>query len=388
MADITEARPRRQRAEKEAKKEKKLISEGIDIPLFALTMVVLAIGLVMLFSASYAWAYLEEGDSYFYIKNQLKYTLVGFVGMFVAAVVPMKWYRNKYIPWIALFGSVGLLGAVLVLGAIGGGAQRWLLIGGISIQPFELAKVGMILFFAWWIEKHQSKMKTFRYGTLPFCIVLAVLAGLMILQPHLSGTILILAIGAMMMFIGGTNWGFFAVAGGIGVIGMQLAIKYWSYAQERIAIWQNPEADKLDSGFQTLQSLYAISSGGVMGLGLGQSRQKYMFLPKPQNDYIFAIVCEELGFVGALLILILFLMLIWRGFIIGARCPNVFSSMVVYGIMTTIALQVVFNVGVVTNTIPPTGISMPFFSSGGSALVVAMCEIGVVLNFSRYARKV
>ena len=231
-------------------------------------------------------------------------------------------------------------------------------------------------------------MKTFRYGVLPFLLVLGAVAGLMLLEPHLSGTIIILGIGAIMMFVGGTGLVWFALGIGLGVTGVAGAVllvpDLVPYAMDRIEMWQNPFIDP--KGYQTVQGLYAIASGGLTGLGIGNSRQKHLYVPEPYNDFIFAITCEELGFIGALLVIFLFVALLLRGIYVAANARDKFGSMLVVGVIVQITLQAALNIAVVTNTIPNTGISLPFFSSGGTSLVMLLCEMGVVLNVSRQAR--
>jgi len=236
------------------------------------------------------------------------------------------------------------------------------------------------------ICRNYDRMKTFRHGILPFAGVLGVIVVLMMLEPHLSGTILILAIGSIMMIVGGANmkWFLAAAVAGIALLAVIVMIPgVIGYAASRLEYWIDPWSDPQGKGFQTIQSLYAIGSGGLMGLGIGNSRQKYLYLPEPQNDFIFSIVCEELGFVGAALIILLFALLVWRGFVIGMRCKDRFGSLVAVGLTAQVGIQAILNIMVVTNTIPNTGISLPFFSYGGTSLVMLLCQMGVVLAISR-----
>ncbi|MEG1972452.1 MAG: FtsW/RodA/SpoVE family cell cycle protein, partial [Oscillospiraceae bacterium] len=269
-------------------------------------------------------------------------------------------------------------------------ARRWIFIGDLTFQPSEIAKFSIVIVFALLICKNFEKMKTFRYGFLPFVVLLLPIVLLMLREPHISGTLLILALAAVMMFIGGTNQFIFiaaAVVGGLGIaaviINPDLLTLIAHYAGERITVWLDPFSDPLDGGFQTLQSLYAIGSGGLMGLGISGSRQKYLFLPEPHNDFIFAIVCEELGFTGAVFIICIFALLIWRGFVIATRCPDKFGSLVAAGLVSQVGIQTILNIAVVTNTLPNTGISLPFFSYGGTSLLMLLCQMGVVLSISR-----
>ena len=268
------------------------------------------------------------------------------------------------------------------------GCKRWLVLPGLgTLQPSEIAKFAVVLVFAHIIALNHDRMGSFAVGVLPFALVLGAVAVLMLLEPHLSGTVLILGIGAVLMFVGGTGlrWFMLAGAGGAAAIGTAIVLmpELVPYAADRLNSWLDPFADPLGDGHQTIQSLYAIGSGGATGLGLGNSRQKHLFVPEPQNDFIFSIVCEELGFVGACAVVLLFVLLLWRGITIAAHAPDRFGALLVVGFTVQVALQAVLNVAVVTNTIPNTGISLPFFSSGGTSLMMLLGEMGIVLSVSR-----
>ena len=256
-----------------------------------------------------------------------------------------------------------------------------------TLQPSEIAKFAVVLVFSHIISLNHDRMRSFAVGVLPFVLVLGVVAALMLLEPHLSGTLLILGIGAVLMFVGGTGLRWFVLAGlgGAAAIGAAVVVMpdLVPYAADRLRSWKDPFADPLGDGHQTIQSLYAIGSGGATGLGLGNSRQKHLFVPEPQNDFIFSIVCEELGFVGACAVVLLFVLLLWRGITIAAHAPDRFGALLVVGFTVQVALQAVLNVAVVTNTIPNTGISLPFFSSGGTSLMMLLGEMGIVLSVSR-----
>ena len=273
--------------------------------------------------------------------------------------------------------------AIPGIGVSHNGARRWIRIG-VEFQPSEFAKLGVVLTFAAAMSVYRDKMKTFRYGVLPFAAILAVIAVLLYLEPHLSATVIVLLLGAVMMFLGGTRLRWFALGalGGGALVLLYLSTK--GYASDRIMAWKNPFDYAKDEGYQIVQSLYAIGSGGLFGLGFGHSRQKYLYLPEPENDYLFAIVCEELGLVGALLVLALFVLLIVRGYWIALHARDRFGSLLTAGLTTLLALQVFFNIGVVTNFLPATGISLPFFSYGGTALVLQLAEMGIVLSVSRW----
>ena len=358
----------------------------VDIPFLMLTLLLLSIGVIMVLSASYASAYYDlnketGGNATYYFVKQLIFALMGVAIMLVASRFPMTFYR-RFSFWV-LAVAIVLLMAVLVVGTKSNGARRWIMIAGQSIQPSEIAKIGVILFFSTLICKYKNLMGTFKYGVLPFVIILGVIVGLLFLEPHLSASIIIITIGAIMMFVGGARL-FWFVGGLIGVSGLfVLAVTVLQYSSERISAWRDPFADTGDTGYQIVQSLYAIGSGGLFGLGLGQSRQKYLYLPEEHNDFIFSIVCEELGLIGAALILTLFALLIVRGYWIALHTRDRYSFLVCTGITSLLAMQVLLNVAVCTNLIPCTGISLPFFSYGGSALLMQLAEMGIILSVSR-----
>lgn len=371
-------------------------ASGFDMPFFVLLMLILVVGLVSLFSASYAYSYYQnDGDSYFYIKRQLIYAVIGVVLMLLVSLVDYHALHKFALPVMGI--SWLLLIIVLFLPAIQN-VRRWIPLPGFNVQPSEIAKFAIILLFAHFVSLFQDDMKRFTKGYVPFMLVLLVTCVLVFVEPHLSGTILIMMIGLVLMFVGGTRARWLLLTVGIGAAGVFLMVFVLGYEQDRIAVWLDPLAvytsDTLyeggktgrDVAWQTVQSLYAIGSGGLMGEGLGNSRQKHLFLPEPQNDFIFAIVCEEMGFVGAVLIIVLFALLVWRGFVIGMKASDKFGSMLAIGLTAQIGLQVIFNLAVVTNTIPNTGISLPFFSYGGSSLVMLLTQMGVVLSVSRQAR--
>jgi len=358
---------------------------GVDLTFLILVLLLLTIGLIMLFSASFANALYYRNNSYAFISNQLVFATVGVVLMLMISTVNYKVLER--LAWLIMGVSILLLIVVLFCPPINN-ARRWIPLPFFNVQPSEIAKFAVVIVFAHLAVVNQHRMDTFRYGVLPFVTILAVLAALIVAEPHLSGTILVLAIGAIMMLIGGSNMKWFVLAAIIGVVLIGILIMIpgvLEYAQERLSTWRDPFADPRDSGFQTIQSLFAIGSGGLMGVGIGNSRQKYLYLPEPQNDFIFSIVCEELGFVGASFILILFALLIWRGFVIGMRCKDRFGALVAVGLTAQVGLQTILNIMVVTNTIPNTGVSLPFFSYGGSSLVMLLCQMGVVLAISRQA---
>ena len=380
-------------ASKEKAKEKKPIKfrwGSLDLEFFIIVLCLMTFGLVMMFSASYSWGY-YEGDSLMYIKKQFFVAVIGIVGMMGISMMDYHFLRHRYVTF-GLFGiGIALLIAVLIIGKVINGAQRWIYIGGMSFQPSEFMKFAMIVLFAFIISANYSKMKYFKYGIVPFMIVMAVIAGLMMLQPHLSGTIIIFVIGMSMMYVGGISRKHLLVLFIVGAVLLVAAVivlakvKGVDYFLKRFQGMSNPDADPLGETYQTRQSLISIGSGGMFGLGLGNSRQKFRYLPESHNDFVFSIVCEELGFVGAMVVIILFVLFILRGFKIATKAKDKFGMLLVVGIIVQIGLQAFLNIGVVTNALPNTGISLPFFSYGGTALIMQLWEMGIILNVSRQA---
>ena len=358
---------------------------AMDLPFLMLVLTLVGFGLVMLGSASSAVALYRRGDAFAYLRPQLLYAALGIGAMWVASRVDYHIYHKLAWPLLAL--SMVLLTAVLFMPEYNG-CKRWLVLPGLgTLQPSEIAKFAVVLVFAHIIALNHDRMGSFAVGVLPFALVLGAVAVLMLLEPHLSGTVLILGIGAVLMFVGGTGlkWFMLAGAGGAAAIGAAIIIMpdLVPYAASRLSSWLDPFADPLGEGHQTIQSLYAIASGGLAGLGLGNSRQKYLYVPEPQNDFIFSILCEELGFIGAALVVALFLMLLLRGMSIAVRARDKFGALLVVGFVVQVTLQAILNMAVVTNTIPNTGISLPFFSSGGTSLLMLLGEMGIVLSVSR-----
>lgn len=383
---------RMQESPREGKIRKKFrifsIREGMDLPFLFLTLVLLVIGLVMMFSASYAYAYYHFGNSYYFIERQAAFAVFGVLAMIAISYFDYHHLHKFAIP--ALLFSYMLLVIVRFMPAVNG-VHRWITLGPFGqFQPSEIAKFAIVLIFAHLIALNFNRMSTFRYGVLPYLLVLAVTAALLLWEPHVSATVIIVVLGAVMMFIGGVRLRWFGMAfGAIGAAMVYLVAfkKEFSYANTRVIGWLDPftnaSEELIQKTWQTRQSLYAIGSGGLLGLGLGQSRQKFLYLPEPQNDFIFAIVCEELGFIGALIIVVLFAMLVWRGVSISLRAKDKFGMLLGIGLVLQVGLQVILNIAVVTNTIPNTGISLPFFSYGGTSLVILLAEMGIVLSISR-----
>ena len=373
-------------------RERVLTRGGIDVWFLLIVTALILYGAVMAYSASSIYAAEHHGNSMFYFSRHLLYIVAA---LFIT--VPFV-LRAKLWTWrvfaVAIYAlTVVLLLLVLVTGTIFGGAKRWLDLKIFTIQPSEIAKMAVVLILALIYAKYDGKLSDtqkfggrFRYGILiPGC-ALGLICVLVALEKHLSGTIIIGSLGLIMMVIGGASGKWMGAITGVGVAGASFILMVSDYAQKRVHTWLHiEEADPLGAAWQTLQGLYAIGSGGVFGLGLGNSRQKFGYVSQPPNDFIFAIVCEELGFVGAALVIGLVLALLLRGYRIASRAPDKFSSLVVYGLVTKVALQTVLNIAVVTNSMPNTGISLPFFSSGGTSLAMQIFEMGIVLSISRYS---
>ena len=384
-AAAVQAAPPRQRA-----KKKTWVRSGFDYSLFTIVMILLAFGIIMMFSASYATAFADTGDSMYYLKRQAVFAIGGLAIMMILSTIDYHIFQTKLMVYGIGLVSVGLMLAVFIVGTVQNGAGRWLQIGEITFQPSEVLKLAVIIFFAYFTEKYFEKLRDFKKGFLPLAIVLAVSCGILMAQPHLSGTIIVFSIGFAMMFVAGVNLKhLFLMLGGL-VLLLIVAILLLNamgidYFSARILSFTDPEADIGDTTFQTYQSLVTIGSGGMFGLGFGNSRQKYGYMPMSRNDFIFSIICEELGFVGAALVILLFVIFVWRGFYICSRARDKFGMMLAFGITFQIGLQALLNIAVVTNSIPNTGISLPFFSYGGTALVMQLAEMGILLSVSRKA---
>ena len=371
---------------KPKRKKSEYVSGKLDITFLSFVLILFTIGLVMLFSASYAYSYEYYGNSYKFITRQALFGAVGIVIMLGVSKIDYHFWRR--FAWIAYAVTIIMLGILLVLPPMVDGmdVKRWIVIGPVNFQPSEVAKFAVILLFSSLIAANQKQMKSFRFIVF-LVLLLGLTCGLVVLEPHLSATVLIFAIGVALLVVGGIPKRYiFAGAGaaaGLGVLAV--ATGFIGYVFDRIKYWLDPWADPTGLGFQTIQSLLAIGSGGILGRGIGQSRQKYLWVPEPHNDFIFSIVCEELGLIGAMVIIILFCLLVWRGFTIAMRSQDKFGSLLAIGLTFQVGLQAMLNIWVVTNTIPNTGISLPFFSYGGTSLVILLAEMGIVLSVSRGA---
>lgn len=366
-------------------KDTYFLTGSIDIPFLGLTIALLTIGLIMLFSASYPNAYYYKDNSYYYFIRQILFAVAGLVAMLLMSKINYKILKAIYKPVFVV--TIALLVIVLFYHTNVQNFKRWIPLGPVTIQPSDLAKFTIILTLAVYISKYYKKMKTMKYGILIPVGIIAIFCGLIYLEHHLSCTILMFFIGACLMFAGGSDWKLFAFGLAVIVLLGFLVVSFptliENYAGKRIVAWLDKDYDPLHGRWQTNNSLYAIGSGGFFGAGLGNSKQKYLYVSEPQNDFIFSIVCEELGFFGAAIIIALFAALVIRGLIIASRCKDKFGSFLIIGVVAQIGLQVVLNILVVTDTLPNTGFALPFFSYGGTAIFMLLFEIGVVLSVSR-----
>ena len=376
--------PERKIEKKDGKFSNLIIHGKMDLTFLFLLLIILTVGLIMLFSASYIFANTYYGNSYYFITKQAGVALFGVLVMLAVSKIDYHFIRKFALPFYIIM--VVFLIVMLILPPMvkGTGVKRWFSIGPINFQPSEFAKFAIILLLSHLISANQKLMKTFRFGVLGLGLLVGLVCILVVLEPHLSATVLIFLIGAVMMIVGGMKLRYIFGALGVAAIGVAVLLSgVIKYAQDRITFWLDPWAAPVGEGYQTIQSLLSIGSGGWLGRGLGQSRQKYLWVPEPHNDFIFAIVCEELGVIGAMIIIALFCLLMWRGFVIAMKAPDKFGSLLALGLTFQVALQMTLNILVVTNTIPNTGISLPFFSYGGTSLVILLFEMGIILSVSR-----
>ncbi|MGN1126999.1 MAG: FtsW/RodA/SpoVE family cell cycle protein [Ruminococcus sp.] len=364
------------------------IGMGIDLPFLIIILVLLVIGLIMMFSASYPVAYYNNGDSFYFLKRQLLFAIIGVTAMIGISYIDYHMLHNMAYVFLGL--SYLALILVLVLPSEQG-VHRWIGVGGYGIQASEFSKFAIVLFLAHWGSLYYEKMHTIKYGVMPALVVFVSTALLLVLEPHYSGIVIVLLLTVTMLFLSGIKTRWLVIAGIAVVVAFLIA---WAtglltYAMTRMEGWgqalEYTNEKMWQTTWQTRNSLYAIGSGGFFGLGLGNSRQKYLYLPEPQNDFIFAIVCEELGLVGAIVILLIFAVLVWRGISLSLRAPDRFGRLLGIGLTSQIGIQVILNIFVITDWLPNTGISLPFFSYGGSSLVVLLAQMGVVLSISRHS---
>ncbi len=357
-----------------------------DFILFMTVLILLSLGLIMVFSASAPMAEKETGNIYYYIKRQLIFAAIGMVSMLFATNYDYHKIGRKTV-WALFLVSIVLLILVLIpgIGSEANDSRRWVEIAGVRFQPSELAKLALILFYSFNLSRRKRPLNSFFGDLMPYLFVLGIICVLLLLETHLSATIIMIAISMIILFVAGAKIRHFAILFVPVVVMIIAVISFTDYMTPRINSWIDPWSDPRGIGYQTIQSLYAIASGGLFGRGLGQSMQKFLYVPEPHNDYIFPIIAEELGFIGVLVILLLFLIFIWRGIKIAVHAPDLYGCLIASGITALIAVQSLFNVAVVTNSVPPTGVSLPFFSAGGTALILFMTEAGILLNISRYS---
>lgn len=382
---------------KKVRKFSKFANNQLDFILLIVVILLLSLGLIMVLSASSPTSLAETGDdSYSYFRKQAIFAVVGVIAMLFISKIDYRFWKKFY--KIAYWVSIILLLMVLIpgIGVSSGGASRWIKILGVQFQPSELAKIGLIIFYASYLTDHKDELKGFYTGFIkPFLYLVPVILILILIQDHLSATIIIVAVVGIMMLMAGSRLKYFLTAGtAAGVAGaaaLYLMAKFTSkgaFRLARITSFLNPWADKQGDGWQVIQSLYAIGSGGLFGVGLGQSKQKYLYISEPHTDFIFAVLAEELGFVGCAVVIALFCVFIWRGVLTAMKAPDMFGSLVAIGITSLIGLQAIINIAVVTSSMPVTGMPLPFFSYGVTSLLILLCSVGVLLNISRASSKV
>lgn len=378
------------------KKKFNLFTKGsVDYTIWITVMILVAFGLIMVLSASAPSALSETGDSYKYIKRQAISAIIGLVAMMACSKVDYHIFRK--LKWIIYIVFIGLLILVGFVGIDAGGARRWINIAGFNFQPSEFAKIGFILFFASILSdvKEHGKIKTYRYGFIyPLVFMIPIVGSILILQNHFSATFIIAVVTVVQMFVAGTRLSYFIFTGLVGgAAGAGLLV--WKnggltlgtdFRSSRIQTWFDPFSDPTGDGWQIIQSLYAIGSGGLFGVGLGNGKQKYLYLPEPHNDFIFAVLAEELGFFGCVAVILLFTIFVWRGIVIAMKAKDNFGCLIAIGVVTMLGLQAIINIAVVTGTMPVTGMPLPFFSYGGTALMANLMAVGILLNISRTAK--
>ena len=358
---------------------------GMDTTFLIIVVLLLCYGSIMVFSSSYAFAEQNFGNSLFFVKKQSLWAIVGVFALIFFSRIDYRILRKFAVPIFCV--SYVLLWFVFIpgIGSSSHGATRWVDLKIISFQPSDIMKFSIVLIFALYISCYSEKMSKFKYGILIPAALLVVVCASVIVQKHVSATVIIFLIGAVMILISGASAKWLASICAVGASAVCIIIFFTDYASARVEAWLHPEKVLMNGGWQPYQSLLAIGSGGFFGVGLGNSYQKQLWLPEPQNDFIFAIVCEELGFVGGIAVIALFIALLWRGLEIAKRAPDKFSSLLVTGLVAKVAIQALLNIAVVTTTIPTTGIALPFFSYGGTALIMQLAEMGIVLSVSRYS---
>ncbi|MGL5329764.1 MAG: stage V sporulation protein E [Peptostreptococcaceae bacterium] len=367
------------------KQMKRGIKTEFDPVVFYTTMTLVFIGIVMVFSASYIQAAFKHHDAFYFLKRNAVYAIMGFIGMMITSRIDYTFWKDNATK-IGIIALVLLILVITPLGISANGAQRWLGVGGATIQPAEIAKFATILITAKLIEQKYDNIKSFKKGIIPLLIVPFVFFGLIMLQPNMSTAGTIILVLFVMLFVAGMNMKFVYPMIIMGMVSFVALVLPSDYRRKRVLSFLDPFQDPLGAGYQVIQSLYAIGSGGLFGLGLGKSKQKYFYIPEPQNDFIFAIIAEELGLVGCIVVMMLFVILVYRCVRIALKCPDVFSCMVVIGIGAQIGIQAALNIAVATSSMPATGVALPFISMGGTSLTILMGAVGIVLNISKHVK--
>ena len=379
-------------AEQKAKKESifkrmkdaRLLRGKMDFSILLVISVLCAFGLVMVFSASYYYAQHYSGannDSFYYLKRQILYLAIGYPVMLLVSLIDYRIIERLRSLFMAI--SIVLLIAVLLWGRDLNGGKRWLVIAGISIQPSELAKFGLMIFMCSYMSRHRHEMSSFRYGMIPMLIAIGVIAGLVMLQPNMSMAVIIGFIGIVLLYLGGCDLKQLLILGAIGVVAFFVLAFAQPYRVARMTSFSNPENDPQGTGYQLLQSYYAIGSGGLFGKGLNNSYQKLLYMTYGESDFIFAILCEEFGFIGGFIVILMYAWIVFRGMVVSMRCRNRFGSLLAAGISIVFGFQVFVNIGVVTGLLPTTGQALPFISAGGTSLLVFLAAMGLLLSISR-----
>ena len=370
------------------KKSELILKNPLDFTLLITVFILLGLGIITVLSASSPTALAETGDSYQYVTKQIISAVIGIILMFAISKIDYRVWQKQYKVIFTI--TIILLLSVSIIGTESGGAKRWIDLGFTTFQPSEIAKVGVIIFYAAWLTKNKDKLKSIKEGFLiPILMILPIVGIVLILQNHFSATLVICMLVAILMILAGSRIKYFILIGvpiaALGVAALFLAGQ--GFRMQRLITFFDPWQDAAGDGWQIIQSLYAIGSGGLFGVGLGNSKQKYLYIPEPHNDFIFSVLAEELGFVGCAVVIILFAILIWRGITISMKAPDMFGSLLAAGITSMIAIQVLINIAVVTSSMPVTGMALPFFSYGGTALIIILASVGILLSVSRFANK-
>jgi len=357
-----------------------------DYLMVIITIVLLSIGVVIVYSSSAVMSLANSGDSFYYAKRQMLWGIIGLIGMF--SIMKFDYWKWQNYSSKILLGCYVLLIIVLIpgVGSVRNGARSWIDLGFMSLQPAEFTKLGVIIFLAYWLAKNQEKILDFKKGFLPPLAICILTFGIIMLQPDLGTGSVLFMTGMIIIFTAGAKLKHILGIASLAIPAFVLLVFIAPYRVKRLTSFLDPWADPLNTGYHIIQSLYAIGPGGLMGLGLGRSRQKFFYLPEPQTDFIFSILAEELGFIGGSLVICLFILLVWRGLRVAITAPDLFGTFLATGISAMIAVQVIINIGVVTGSFPVTGITLPFISYGGSSLVLMLCSVGILLNISKYAK--